>query len=368
MKSWLITAFTRTQPRYGLKSKAPIFFNSRHSSNSSDTKKESDSKIEVPGKEYSVPKPTLTELKWLFLTSAIPFVGFGFIDNFVMIILGDLIDTTMCVLLGFSTMAAAAWGNLFSDTLGIFTGGWVEVLALRFGVRPPKLLPEQVAMSISRTFTSAGSCFGVTIGCILGMFPLLLIDTKEAERRKNEAEKLELFVSILDELATVLEAEKSALFLIDQTTNEMYTKVAEGFEDIRRPVGLGISGKVCATGQIMNLKDAYKSPYFAGEFPSKNGEGFRTKAVLCAPIFGENAKLLGVVEVLNRKNGGHFTKTDEFIIQGVASHIAVQIEGKNADFRRILRLCREHFKPNDRSGAETPDPPSSQPIKYEIQN
>ena len=50
----------------------------------------------------------------VFANNAIPFVGFGIIDNAVMIMAGDYIDCTIGVALGISTMAAAGLGKSFS--------------------------------------------------------------------------------------------------------------------------------------------------------------------------------------------------------------------------------------------------------------
>lgn len=52
------------------------------------------------------------ELKLVLLRAAIPMIGFGFMDNFVLIIAGDYIDGTIGVTLGISTMCAAALGNI----------------------------------------------------------------------------------------------------------------------------------------------------------------------------------------------------------------------------------------------------------------
>jgi hypothetical protein len=41
-------------------------------------------------------------------------LGFGFLDNFIMIVAGEYIDLTLGVTLGISTMAAAALGKLVS--------------------------------------------------------------------------------------------------------------------------------------------------------------------------------------------------------------------------------------------------------------
>ena len=66
--------------------------------------------------------PTWNQLGALFLCTAVPMVGFGFVDNFIMILAGDKIDATLGVRIGISTMAAAALGNLISDVAGIGMG------------------------------------------------------------------------------------------------------------------------------------------------------------------------------------------------------------------------------------------------------
>lgn len=54
---------------------------------------------------------TPEQLKALFLVNLFPFIGFGFLDNFVMIIAGEYIDITIGIFFSISTMAAAALGG-----------------------------------------------------------------------------------------------------------------------------------------------------------------------------------------------------------------------------------------------------------------
>lgn len=56
--------------------------------------------------------PTTQQLRTLVFTSAVPMVGFGFMDNLVMIQAGDMIDSTIGVTLGLSTLTAAAFGQV----------------------------------------------------------------------------------------------------------------------------------------------------------------------------------------------------------------------------------------------------------------
>lgn len=58
--------------------------------------------------------PSRAELRNLFIASSIPMIGFGFMDNFVMIQAGQYIDSTLGVTLGLATLTAAAAGTLFS--------------------------------------------------------------------------------------------------------------------------------------------------------------------------------------------------------------------------------------------------------------
>jgi hypothetical protein len=69
----------------------------------------------------------------VMLQRGLPYVGFGFMDNAIMIIAGDYIDHTFGLAFGVSTMFAAGLGNTVSDVMGVGTSGWVESVAERMG-------------------------------------------------------------------------------------------------------------------------------------------------------------------------------------------------------------------------------------------
>ncbi|XP_048479583.1 uncharacterized protein LOC105386928 isoform X3 [Plutella xylostella] len=127
----------------------------------------------------TVQKPSTRELLHLSFANSIPFVGFGFLDNFIMIIAGDSIESSMSAYITLSTMAAAALGNTFSDVIGIGSSCYVERAAARIGLRPPALSPAQLDMPVSRRFANMGRVLGITVGCFLGMIPLLFKDDEK---------------------------------------------------------------------------------------------------------------------------------------------------------------------------------------------
>ncbi|XP_037807487.1 uncharacterized protein LOC119600955 [Lucilia sericata] len=134
--------------------------------------------------------PSSSDLWKIFFVNAVPFVGFGFLDNFTMIIAGDYIEhifgTFMCI----STMAAAGLGNTISDVLGIGSAYYVERGCEYLGLKPPDLTPIQMEMKSSRRAANYGRIIGITVGCLVGMFPLLFMDRKAIEDERKEEERL----------------------------------------------------------------------------------------------------------------------------------------------------------------------------------
>ncbi|XP_058797888.1 transmembrane protein 65 isoform X3 [Phymastichus coffea] len=135
-----------------------------------------------------VPSPSRQDLLRVSVANAIPFIGFGFLDNSIMIIAGDSIEATLGAFITLSTMAAAAFGNTISDILGIGSAYYVELFAQKIGFEQPKLTPLQLDLPKSRFAANMGRVIGVTVGCLLGMLPLLFLhcDPKDEKDEKKE--------------------------------------------------------------------------------------------------------------------------------------------------------------------------------------
>ncbi|XP_014113239.1 PREDICTED: transmembrane protein 65 isoform X2 [Pseudopodoces humilis] len=102
--------------------------------------------IAIAQEKLEVAPPSPGQLRHVFFHNALPFVGFGFLDNAIMIAAGTQIELSIGVVLGISTMAAAALGNLVSDLAGLGLAGYVEALASRLGLSIPDLTPKQADM------------------------------------------------------------------------------------------------------------------------------------------------------------------------------------------------------------------------------
>lgn len=123
-------------------------------------------------------------------------VGFGFMDNTVMLHAGNAIDLTLGVTFGLSTLSAAACGQICSDMAGVAFGGLIEKMAARLGLPNPSFSAEQRNLPIVNRVGLAGSLLGVFCGCSLGLVNLLLIDTQEAPELKLAAVSTEQGFSV----------------------------------------------------------------------------------------------------------------------------------------------------------------------------
>ena len=98
-----------------------------------------------------VEAPSRAQLWRLALANGVPFIGFGFADNLIMIVAGDMIDKSIGVTLGISTLAAAGLGNLLSDIVGIGAGDVIDRYAEMFigKEKTKKMTLEQLAHQMS---------------------------------------------------------------------------------------------------------------------------------------------------------------------------------------------------------------------------
>jgi signal transduction histidine kinase len=130
---------------------------------------------------------------------------------------------------------------------------------------------------------------------------------------------------IMEKITILMEADRSTLYLFSEDGKELWSKVVQGGEvlEIRLPLGAGVAGWVAASGETVNIPDAYSDRRFYPAVDLKSG--YRTRSILCMPMRNNRGQAVGVIQVLN-KSGGPFTAEDEVLLAALASQAAVSIE------------------------------------------
>ena len=148
----------------------------------------------------------------------------------------------------------------------------------------------------------------------------------EAAKNVNSTLNIDKLLTVIMETALkIVEADTGTLYLIDYDKGELWSKVLKGttLVEIRLQMGKGIAGYVAATGDTLNIPDAYLDQRFDPEWDERSG--YRTKTILCMPIRNKDNRIIGVIQLIN-KLSGLFTEDDENFIAALSVHSAIAIE------------------------------------------
>ncbi|ACK42496.1 MULTISPECIES: HD-GYP domain-containing protein [Dictyoglomus] len=156
---------------------------------------------------------------------------------------------------------------------------------------------------------------------------LLLNISSKINSKLDIHELLDLIMSLVKENLNV---EACSLLLLDRNKEELYFEVALGEkgEEIKRysiKVGEGIAGKVAETGIPIIENRVETNPLFNPKFDFLTS--FKTKALICVPLVHQG-EIIGVMEVINKKDNKKFTKSDLKLLQAISNQASIAI--KNA--------------------------------------
>jgi type II secretory ATPase GspE/PulE/Tfp pilus assembly ATPase PilB-like protein len=154
-----------------------------------------------------------------------------------------------------------------------------------------------------------------------------------------------ILVDLKDEILGLLDCEVLTLYVVDAERREIYSKFLDidKVKEIRVPISeQSISGFVAKYRRSINIADAYNqaelkaiSPTLAFVSSWDKKTGFRTKQILTYPVVADNKYLMGVMQLINKKSGGRFTKKDEESVAEIAKTLGIA-------FFNQLKLSRKN--------------------------
>ncbi len=149
--------------------------------------------------------------------------------------------------------------------------------------------------------------------------------------------------SVMAAARNLMQADRSTLWLLDEAHNELWSQVqsADGqmLIDLRLPADKGIVGHVAATGETLNIMDAYRDSRFDRSSDLKTG--YRTHNILCMPVFNSESKLIGVSQLINKAQG-QFTQLDESFMRAFNTQAGIALD--NAQLFRQISLEKQYQK------------------------
>ena len=274
-------------------------------------------------------------------------------------------------------------GNIISDVAGIMLGTMIEDFCTNYLKIPmPNLTNAQRQLRSVRFASQMGCGVGIVVGCIIGMFPLMFIDSKKIQALKREAALRSIFEDVMSEAKTLIGAESASLFIVvenDPETNEspipnpdgqyLYAKYfrSDSGEVSHRTfkVGKGIVSRAALTGQAWNIHDVDSEPDFSQEL---TGQKNKIRNMACVPVLDAQGKTIAVLRAFNKVSQGSierkdsragdaseiqrrgFTNNDMQVLKALASHISVTLqymyhEGEEdaaMGVKDTIQLLKEH--------------------------
>jgi putative ABC transport system ATP-binding protein len=156
------------------------------------------------------------------------------------------------------------------------------------------------------------------------MLQVMTIATDEAFQAMLER----LLRAVTLKVGQLLHAERASLLLGDTARHELWSLVAEDESgkpvEIRMSADLGIAGQVYRTGIALNVPDAYQHPSFHPDIDRRSG--YRTRNLLCVPLFTRERQPFAVVTLLNKQGAAAFEADDERRLTAFAASISVVLE------------------------------------------
>ena len=137
-----------------------------------------------------------------------------------------------------------------------------------------------------------------------------------------------LLQNILQSAVSILNCEAGSLFLVDEQSDDLIFRVTVGpvaanLIGQRIPSGSGIVGRAVQTRAPVIENEAQRS---STRFAATDQQtGFVSKSLLAVPLQAKD-RVLGVVEVINRKDGLPFVVEDQELLSAFAGQAAVAIE------------------------------------------
>jgi len=166
----------------------------------------------------------------------------------------------------------------------------------------------------------------------------LMAATRSVSQSSLESE--DIITRVMEAAKKLMNADRSTLWLIDQNTGELWTKIP--FEDgeireLRIAIGQGYAGQVAETGEPLNIPfDLYDRADSEIAQKTDRKTGYRTCSLLCMPVFSPDGDLIGVTQLVNKKKLGDFFDEEPRIDEEIPDCFQASFDESDQKYMQIF--------------------------------
>jgi adenylate cyclase len=152
----------------------------------------------------------------------------------------------------------------------------------------------------------------------------------------------EVLEALIEATTSELNCERGTIFLNDPMTSELVSRVAQGTfaREIRVLNNTGIAGTVFSTGEGLIIDDAYADSRFNKSVDQETQ--FETRNLLCAPTRTALGDVIGVTQMLNKRDGA-FTPEDMELLCAMTTQGSLAIQSAQS-FERMKAIREQELE------------------------
>ncbi len=170
---------------------------------------------------------------------------------------------------------------------------------------------------------------------------------------------VEILPSLIEDLKELFDCEAVSLFALDRKNRQLFSRnpISDILSEIRVDISIkNLAGFVAATGKSLNIHDAYDEDELTQYHPQlAHGStldkllDFKTRSILVLPL-PYNRKLIGVLEIINKKDDGVFSDADMKLARDLSPVLGLTL------MKLEKQAARQQAAP-----AQEPEPAQSDP-------
>jgi GAF domain-containing protein len=120
----------------------------------------------------------------------------------------------------------------------------------------------------------------------------------------------------------LLRAERCSIYIYDSSNNLLWTTLSDGIQKIKISADAGLAGHTLKEKKPIISNDPYNDGRFLKEIDEKSG--YITQNIATAPIFDSHRHVIGVLQLLNKRDG--FDNEDSRFMIFFAHYVSSYLE------------------------------------------
>jgi adenylate cyclase len=164
---------------------------------------------------------------------------------------------------------------------------------------------------------------------------LELVDLVQGDAFESVLEQV--LGAFASKVAEASQADRAALFLVDDQANELWSfapGLGEAFREVRAPLDRGVVGLAARSRAPVRVPDVRREPHYDASLDAA-GHG-EPRSLLAVPLVDSHGAVFAVVELADKRGGEPFDAADEARLQDLTASLALVLES----WWRMSCACR----------------------------